>query len=114
MLCAHFQNVFTPDSGINRVDLYCTLWVGAWTSSHRPSEAFISSDFAHGKVCEGMMTSIASSGDVNPIWGAVAQRQVRSREGSGEGGLPNTRVVVWLMNKKLVSLIFSSRFFQHV
>ena len=95
-------------SGLNRVDLYCTLWVGAWTSTERPSEAFVASDFAHGKACDGMMTHVASTGELNPIWRTVANRQVRSREGSGEGGVPNTIVVAWLMNKKLVCLFLSS------
>lgn len=95
-------------SGLNRVDLYCTLWVGAWTSTERPSEAFVASDFAHGKACDGMMTHVASTGELNPIWRTAANRQVRSREGSGEGGVPNTTVVAWLMNKKLVCLFHSS------
>jgi hypothetical protein len=106
MFCFFFLNVLTPDSGLNRVDLYCTLWVGAWTSCQRPSEALVASDFAHGKACDGMMTETACSGEVSPIWRKVIHRQVRSSERSGEGGVPNTNVVAWLMNKKLVSASF--------
>ena len=96
------------DLGINhKVDLYCTLWVGAWTSSPCPLEPLLASDFAHpGKVCDGMKTDVANSGEVNPVWRSVASRKVRSREGGGEGGVPNTSVVAWLVNKKLVSLVF--------
>ncbi len=67
----------------------------------------LASDFAHpGKVCDGMKTGVANSGEVNPVWRCAANRKVRSREGGGEGGVPNTKVVVWLINKKLVSHFF--------
>jgi hypothetical protein len=95
-------------SGINhKVDLYCTLWVGAWSSSPCSLEPLFASDFTlPAKGCDGMKTDVASSGEVSPVWRSVACRQVRSREGHGEGGVPNTNVVAWLINKKLVSVCF--------
>jgi hypothetical protein len=51
-----------------------------------------------------MKTDVANSGEVSPVWRSGARRKVRSREGGGEGGVPNTNVVAWLINKKLVSL----------
>jgi hypothetical protein len=96
----------TSASGINhKFDLYCTLWVGAWSSSPSPSEPLLASDFVvPGKVVDGMKTEIASSGNMNPIWRTADCRKVRSREGTDEGGAPNCSVVAWLINKKLVSV----------
>jgi hypothetical protein len=92
-------------SGINhKVDLYCTLWIGAWTSSPRPSEPLYASDFVNpGKDPQGIKTEVASSGELNPCWSAAVSRPVRSHDEANEGSVPNPTVVAWLINKKLVT-----------
>ena len=103
-LCSFYG--FILDAGLHhKADLYCALWVGAWTPSQRPLEPLLASDFAiPGRVSGGMKTDVSKSGEVNPVWRAAVKQQVHSREGSGDGGVPNTAVVAWLINKKLVSL----------
>jgi hypothetical protein len=92
----------------HKVDLYCTLWVGAWSSSQPPLEPLVASDFLNsGKSPHGMKTDVAGSGEINPVWKAVGSRPVLSHDESGQGGVPNANVVAWLINKKLVSqLVF--------
>ena len=113
MNCCYF---LTFDLGMNhKFDLYCTLWVGAWSSSQRPLEPLVASDFINsGKSPYGMKTDVAGSGEINPVWRAVGSRSVLSHDESGEVGVPNAIVVAWLINKKLVSLLAFSHYLLRV